>query len=53
MSKNTASWSVMKKAGMKLEGEFKQHIVKWNQYEDLVFYGMTKGDYEQLNKQTI
>ncbi|MNI96538.1 hypothetical protein D3C73_1550140 [compost metagenome] len=50
MSKNTASWSVMKHVGMELEGEFKQHIVKWDQYEDLVFYGMTRADYEQLDR---
>lgn len=53
LSKNQASWNVMRKTGMALEGEFKQHILKWGQYEDVVFYGMTKGDYEQFTKQTI
>ena len=38
---------------MKLEAELKQHIVKWGQYEDLVYYGMTRADYEQLSKHTI
>ncbi|UQZ32483.1 GNAT family N-acetyltransferase [Paenibacillus sp. PK3_47] len=45
MSKNMASWSVMKKAGMYFEGEQKQHILKWDQFEDVVYYGMTKTHY--------
>lgn len=45
MSKNQASWSVMKKLGMNYEGEQKQHILKWDQFEDVVYYGMTKKDY--------
>lgn len=45
MTKNPASSNVMRKIGMKLEGEFKQHIMKWDQFEDLVFYGLTKSEY--------
>ncbi|MBP1992142.1 GNAT family N-acetyltransferase [Paenibacillus eucommiae] len=45
MTKNPASSNVMKKVGMKLEGQFQQHILKWNEFEDLVFYGLTKRDY--------
>lgn len=44
MSKNPASSRVMQKIGMKPEGEFRQHILKWGEFEDLVYYGMTKGD---------
>ncbi|WP_211747385.1 GNAT family N-acetyltransferase [Paenibacillus sp. Marseille-Q4541] len=46
MTKNPASSTVMKKIGMKYEGELKQHIMKWGEYEDLVYYGTTKTEYE-------
>lgn len=36
----------MRKVGMTFEGEFKQHILKWDQFEDVVYYGMTRADYE-------
>ncbi|NOU86203.1 GNAT family N-acetyltransferase [Paenibacillus sp. LMG 31460] len=45
MTKNLGSYRVMSKIGMKDEGIFKQHILKWDVFEDLVFYGMTKIDY--------
>ncbi|WP_341281952.1 GNAT family N-acetyltransferase [Paenibacillus sp. FSL H8-0537] len=50
MAKNPSSSNVMKKIGMKYEGEFKQHIFKWGEFEDLIFFGLTRADYEQLNK---
>ncbi|WP_309119319.1 GNAT family N-acetyltransferase [Paenibacillus sp.] len=46
MTKNPGSYKVMSNIGMKQEGVFKQHILKWGVYEDLVFYGMTKSDYD-------
>lgn len=46
MSNNPASSNVMKKAGMRFEGEFKQHILKGDKFEDLVFYGLTRIEYE-------
>ncbi|WP_223068935.1 GNAT family N-acetyltransferase [Paenibacillus caui] len=48
MTDNPASSNIMKKLGMSLEGEFKQHIVKWDQFKDLVYYGMTKADYDRM-----
>ncbi|XEC96733.1 GNAT family N-acetyltransferase [Paenibacillus tarimensis] len=45
MTKNPASYKVMSKIGMKYEGTFPQHILKWGSYEDLVFYGMVRSDY--------
>ena len=45
MSKNPGSYKVMRKIGMKEEGIFPQHVLKWGIYEDLVFYGMVKSDY--------
>ncbi|MDQ0062659.1 GNAT family N-acetyltransferase [Paenibacillus harenae] len=44
MTKNPASYKVMINVGMKYEGTFPQHIMKWGQYEDLVFYGMIRTD---------
>ncbi|QGR00035.1 N-acetyltransferase [Paenibacillus psychroresistens] len=49
MTKNPASTNVMKKLGMKFEGEFKKHILKWNEFEDVIYYGMTKDDYDNMN----
>ncbi|WP_018886521.1 GNAT family N-acetyltransferase [Paenibacillus massiliensis] len=46
MTKNPASANVMRKVGMTFEGEFKQHILKWDHFEDVVYYGMTRADYE-------
>ncbi|MBP3038232.1 GNAT family N-acetyltransferase [Bacillaceae bacterium Marseille-Q3522] len=37
---NPASGRVMKKIGMKKEGEFIDHVRKQNRYEDLVYYGI-------------
>lgn len=45
MTKNPGSYKVMRKIGMKEEGTFSQHVLKWGIYEDLVFYGMVKSDY--------
>ncbi|QYR21982.1 GNAT family N-acetyltransferase [Paenibacillus sp. sptzw28] len=50
MVKNPASSNVMSKVGMKHEGTFKQHISKWDQFEDLVYYGMIKTDYDNMVK---
>jgi ribosomal-protein-alanine N-acetyltransferase len=45
MAKNPKSYKVMSKIGMKHEGTFPQHIMKWGSYEDIVFFGMIKSDY--------
>jgi ribosomal-protein-alanine N-acetyltransferase len=45
MTKNPGSYKVMRKIGMKEEGTFPQHVLKWGTYEDLVFYGMVESDY--------
>ncbi|SEO24981.1 GNAT family N-acetyltransferase [Paenibacillus sp. OV219] len=45
MTKNPASSAVMLKAGLKHEGLFKQHIRKWDQFEDIHYYGLTSEDY--------
>ena len=47
MTKNTASYKVMRKVGMKHEGTFPQHVLKWGSFEDIEFYGLTRADYEK------
>ncbi|OAB80473.1 GNAT family N-acetyltransferase [Cochleicola gelatinilyticus] len=39
---NPASGRVMRKNGMKKEGELEKHILKNNVYHDLILYGLTK-----------
>ncbi|MGN7356675.1 GNAT family N-acetyltransferase [Paenibacillus sp. SAF-054] len=45
LGKNPASGKVMEKLGMKYEGLLRQHIRKWDDYEDLVHYGLLKEEY--------
>ncbi|MBD7969038.1 GNAT family N-acetyltransferase [Paenibacillus gallinarum] len=46
LDRNPASSMVMQKIGMKYEGKLVQHIKKWGEYEDLVYYGITISEYE-------
>lgn len=39
---NPASGRVLQKIGMKEEGVLREHVMKGNQYEDLVYYGVIK-----------
>ncbi|MHC4954675.1 MAG: GNAT family N-acetyltransferase [Planctomycetota bacterium] len=43
--RNPASGRVLQKVGMNREGLFPQHVKKWDQFEDLVFYGLLRADY--------
>ncbi|SFS98351.1 GNAT family N-acetyltransferase [Paenibacillus sp. BC26] len=45
MTRNPASSAVLTKAGLKHEGTFKQHIRKWDQFEDLEYFGITRTEY--------
>jgi len=49
LGKNPASGKVMKKLGMKYEGLLRQHVRKWGKYEDLVYYGLLKDEYNNKN----
>ncbi|OMF29808.1 GNAT family N-acetyltransferase [Paenibacillus sp. FSL H8-0548] len=49
MTKNPASSSVMKKAGMKYEGTLRQHYLKWDAYEDIDYYGILREEYLKLS----
>jgi [ribosomal protein S5]-alanine N-acetyltransferase len=45
MVKNPASARIMIKLGMKHEGLFRQHVLKWGQPEDITYYGLLKEEY--------
>ena len=44
--RNPASGRVMQKIGMIREGVARQHVKKWDRYEDLVLYGILRKDRE-------
>lgn len=45
-SGNPASGRVMQKVGMTREGCLRQHVKKWGAYHDLIWYGLTREEYE-------
>jgi [ribosomal protein S5]-alanine N-acetyltransferase len=45
-SRNPASGRVMEKIGMKYEGCLRQHVKKWDVYEDMRVYGILKSEYK-------
>lgn len=44
MPRNPASGRVLQKIGMRYEGCLKQHVKKWDIFEDLEFYGMLRNE---------
>lgn len=42
LSRNPASGRVLDKLGMMREGRQVQHVKKWDSYEDLILYGLTR-----------
>ena len=49
LGKNPASGKVMEKIGMKYEGLLRKHVKKWGKYEDLLYYGLLKKEYNSKN----
>jgi ribosomal-protein-alanine N-acetyltransferase len=47
LTRNPASGRVMEKAGMQYEGRLRQHIQKWDRFEDLDFYGLLAVEWRQ------
>ncbi len=43
--RNPASGRVMEKNGMKMEGCLRQHLKRWDQFEDVVQYGILKEEW--------
>lgn len=48
--RNPASGRVMQRIGMAYEGCRKQHVKKWEKFEDLEMYGIVKTDYQLLKR---
>lgn len=47
---NPASLRVLEKIGMKHEGCLRKHILKWDQWEDMVMYGVLREEWEGKKK---
>jgi len=45
MARNPASGRVMIKAGMQYEGCMRQHVLKWDVFEDLKIYGILRSEH--------
>ena len=43
--RNPASGRVLQKAGMRYEGTLRQHLKKWDEYVDLVCYGLLREEW--------
>jgi RimJ/RimL family protein N-acetyltransferase len=48
--RNAASGRVIRAIGMLYEGRLRQHLKKWNKFEDVEIYGILKADYETTKK---
>ena len=51
LSRNPASGRVLEKIGMFYEGTRKQHILKWNVFEDLELMGILRVDWKKQHDQ--
>ena len=49
LSRNLASGRVMQKIGMRHEGTLRQHVLKWDKFEDVEFYGILRSDPYKLS----
>lgn len=49
LTRNPASGRIMEKLGMTNEGLIRQHVIKWNQFEDIYLYGILKEEWKQKN----
>ena len=47
-SRNDASGKVMIKNGLKYEGTLRQHVKKWGEYVDVVYYGILREEWEAV-----
>lgn len=44
-ARNPASGRVLQKLGMQYEGTLRQHMRKWDEYQDVVYYGMLREEW--------
>ena len=52
-TRNAASGRIMEKIGMRYEGCFRQHVKKWDNFEDIMVYGILKSDFDQFNADAV
>ncbi len=52
LDRNPASGRVMEKIGMQYEGHLRQHVKKWEKFEDLTLYGILKSDWQSSNSES-
>jgi RimJ/RimL family protein N-acetyltransferase len=45
--RNPASGRVMEKNGMQREGVLRRHVKKWDEYVDIVYYGILRSEWEK------
>ena len=53
ITRNPASGQVMQKLGMQPEGVLRQHIRKWDVFEDMVVYGILAAEWRQETSKEI
>jgi RimJ/RimL family protein N-acetyltransferase len=46
MVRNASSGRVMEKIGMKYEGTLRQHVIRWDKYEDLKIYSILSSEFD-------
>ncbi len=46
-ARNPASGRVMQKSGMTYEGTLRQHFLRWDRLEDLVYYGILESEWQR------
>jgi RimJ/RimL family protein N-acetyltransferase len=46
-SRNEASGRILLKIGMKHEGKLRQHVKKWDKFEDIEMYGILRSEFEK------
>lgn len=46
-TRNPASGRIMQKVGMTYEGTLRQHILKWDTFEDVALYGILREDWRR------
>lgn len=49
ITRNPASGRIMQKIGMQYEGKQREHIRKWNRYDDIEMYGLLASDWKKAN----
>ena len=47
LSRNSASIRVLEKAGFAPEGCLRSHVKHWGQFEDLLYHGLLRAEYEE------